>query len=159
MDKIKLISVPVVFADIEDKGFGRSITVDATDKTVREAITKWVKDNKIGKTNPGVANFKEYEGKVQYNFKISDGTQFEGRGGLTKESLGFGAVISLVAKAFEYDNKFGKGVSGSLSAVVIEKRASTGADADMAELLSELPDDAPALTDDDAPISLEDIPF
>jgi hypothetical protein len=160
MNKLTLKNVKIVFANLEDEGFGRSLTIDATDKEVKGAITKWVEKNKVGKKNPGVANFKEYEGKEQYAFKISDYTQFAGRNGLTKENLGFGAVVSLVAQAFEYDNKFGKGVSANLSAVVVEERAKTGADADLAELLGEAPnDDAPPLTDDDAPISLSDIPF
>jgi len=141
MDKTKLTlrGAQVVFANIEDQGFGRSITVDATDKDTKKAITQWVEDNGIGKSKPGVANFKDYEGKQQYAFKISDFTQFAGLNGLDKSNLGFGATVSLVANAFEYDNKFGKGVSGSLSAVVVEKRASTGADADLADLLGDAP--------------------
>ena len=162
MDKTKLTlrNVNVLFANLEDEGFGRSLTIDATDDSVKKQITEWVKTNKIGKTSPGVPNFKEYEGKKQYALKISDFTQFAGLDGLTKENLGFGATVSLIANAFEYDNKFGKGVSGSLSAVVIEKRASTGADADLAELLGKAPDEVvPMPTDDDAPISLDSIPF
>lgn len=160
MEKLKLEHVSIIFANLVDDGFGRSLTIDVTDKDVRDKVTAWVKQNKIGKKTPGVANFKEYEGKYQYAFKISDFTQFAGLNGLTKDNLGFGAKVSLVANAFEYDNKFGKGVSANLSAVLVEERAKTGADADMAELLAELPaDDAPPPTDEDAPISMDDIPF
>ena len=158
--KLKLEHVSIVFANLEDEGFGRSLTIDVTDKAIQDKIAAWVKENKIGKTTPGVVKFKEYEGKFQYAFKISDFTQFAGLNGLTKDNLGFAAKVSLVANAFEYDNKFGKGVSANLSAVLVEERAKTGADADMADLLGSLPtDDAPPLTDDNAPISLEDIPF
>lgn len=157
--KIKLEHVSVVFSSLEDEGFGRSLTIDVTDKAIQDKITAWVKENKIGKTTPGVVKFKEYEGKFQYAFKISDYTQFMGKNDLTKENLGFGAKISLVAQSFAYDNKFGKGISANLSAVLIEERAKTSADADMAELLSSLPTDEPPLTDDDAPISLDDVPF
>lgn len=157
--KLKLEHVSIVFANLEDEGFGRSLTIDVTDKDIQDQITAWVKENKIGKTTPGVAKFKEYEGKHQYAFKISDYTQFMGKDGLTKENLGFGAKISLIAQSFAYDNKFGKGVSANLSAVLVEERAKTSADADMAELLDSLPtDDAPPLTDDDAPISIDDVP-
>lgn len=167
MEKLKLEHVNIVFANLEDEGFGRSLTIDVTDKELQDKISKWVKENKIGKTTPGVAKFKEYEGKYQYAFKISDYTQFMGKDGLTKDNLGFGAQVSLIAQAFEYDNKFGKGVSANLSAVLVEARAKTGADDDMAELLGSLPSDeppegtghAPALTDEDAPINLSDIPF
>lgn len=158
--KLKLEHVSIVFANLEDEGFGRSLTIDVTDKEVQEKISAWVKENKVGKKEPGVANFKEYEGKHQYAFKISDFTRFAGLNGLAKEDLGFSAKVSLVAQAFAYDNKFGKGVSANLSAVLVEERAKTGADADMAELLGDLPlDDAPLPTDEDAPISLLDIPF
>lgn len=158
--KLKLEHVSIVFANLEDEGFGRSLTIDVTDKAIQDKISAWVKENKIGKTTPGIVKFKEYEGKLQYALKISDYTQFAGLSGLTKENLGFGAKVSTVAQAFEYDNKFGKGVSANLSAVLVEERAKTSADADMAELLDSLPtDDAPALTDDDAPIELGDIPF
>lgn len=165
--KLKLEHVKVIFSSIVDEGFGRSLTIDATDKDVKDAITKWVKENNIGKGDKaGVPNFKEYEGKEQYAIKISDYTQFAGLNGLTKENLGFGSVVSLVAAAFDYDNKFGKGTSANLSAVLVEERAKTSADADMAELLGGqiqgeyVPiDDAPPFTDDDAPINVNDIPL
>lgn len=158
MDKTKLTlrDVAVVFANLTDEGFGRSITVDASEEEVAKAITEWVEGNKIGKgTNAGVPNFKEYEGKVQYSFKLNDFTRFAGLNGLSEKDLGFGSRISLISNAFEYDNKFGKGVSGSLSAVVVEKRASTSADGDLAELLGEEADqpqyvnDSPPMTDDE----------
>jgi hypothetical protein len=163
MEKLKLEHVSIVFANLVDDGFGRSLTIDATDKEVHEKITKWVKDNNIGKGDKaGIPNFKEYEGRKQYAIKISDFTQFAGLNGLTKDNLGFGAKVSLVANAFEYDNKFGKGCSANLSAVLVEERAKTGADADMAELMSELPqaqpDDTPEVSPDD-PIDLDSIPF
>lgn len=136
MEKLVLRGVEVVFANLQDEGFGKSITVLATDLEVKKAITKWVVDNKIGKGDKaGKPNFKEYEGKDQYAFKINDFTRFAGLNGLSEKDLGFGARISLIANAFIYDNKFGKGVSGSLSAVVVEKRASTSADGDLEELL------------------------
>jgi hypothetical protein len=155
MDKTKIIlrGAEVVFANLTDDGFGRSITVNATESKIKDPITTWVKDNNIGKgKNAGVPNFKEYNEKQQYSFKLNDSTRFAGVDGLTKEDLGYGAVISLVANAFEYDNKFGKGVSGSLSAVFVEKRANTAADNDMQELMSL----GQEITDE---IELAEIPF
>lgn len=148
-EKITLKQAEVVFANLIDEGFGKSLTINATDEEVKKKITKWVKDNNIGKGDKaGKPNFKEYEGKLQYAFKINDYTQFAGLNGLTKDSLGFGAVVSLTAQAFDYDNKFGKGTSAALSAVLVESRAKTGADADLAELM---PDDSPPPTEADAP--------
>lgn len=150
-EKIYLKGVKVIFANLEDEGFGRSITIDATDKDIKAGIEAWVKENKIGKTNPGVANFKTYEDTVQYSLRLNDSTKFVAHSGLSNKDLGYGATVSLAANAFEYDNKFGKGVSASLSAVVIEKGKSSGADADIAELLGDV--------DEDAPIDLSEIPF
>lgn len=136
MEKLTLENVEVVFANLVDEGFGKSLTINCTDEKVKDKITKWVKENKIGKGDKaGTPNFKEYEGKLQYAFKINDYTQFGGLHGLTKDNLGFGATVSLSAKAFDYDNKFGKGTSGALTAVVVIGRAKTGADGDLAELL------------------------
>ena len=177
--KITLKNAKVVFVSLEDEGFGRSITVDATSKDVRDAITKWVKDNNIGKGDrAGIPNFKDHEQTTQYQFKMNDNTRFAGINGLSEKDLGFGAQVSLTANSFQYDNKFGKGTGSSLCAVVVEARSPTSADADLAELLGSLPTDSPpkisgyekakaqfgkpdvAIEDiSDEPISLQDIPF
>lgn len=142
-DKIKLNSVKVVFANMKDEGFGRSITIDATNPETQKTIEEWVKDNNIGKAdNAGKANFKEYEPEVgdkviQYSFKINDYTKIVGVNGLVSDDLGYGAVVSIMAQAFQYDNKFGKGTSASLTAVVITASVRTSSDDDVDELLSE----------------------
>lgn len=140
MDKLKLTNVKIIFANTKDEGFGRSLTIDATSPEIQKRITEWVEVNKIGKTDPGVPKFKEYQPEqgdktIQYNFRINDYTKFVGIGGLTIDDLGYGAEVSLVAQAFEYNNKFGKGTSASLSAVLIEKAIRTSADDDIDELL------------------------
>lgn len=138
MEETKLIlkSVNVIFANLEDEGFGRSITIDASDKDTEKAITDWIIKNNIGKgERAGKPNFREYEGKKQFALKLNDHSKFAGLNGLSEKDLGYGAKISLVANAFEYDNKFGKGTSSSLSAIVIEKGANTASDADLALLI------------------------
>lgn len=120
-----LKGVKVIFADLEDRGFGRNIVIDATDIDVREAIAKWVKDNNI---NGGEAKFKDYTTKdgvetKQYTFKLSQYTEFDGDNNLNEKSLGFGAIINLSAAAYEYNNKFGAGISASLRAVYIKQGA------------------------------------
>lgn len=139
--KLLLRDVKVIFANLVDEGFGTSITIDVTDEKVKQQVIDWVAENKIGKDNPGVANIKEYtpeegnETTYQFSFKINDHTKYRGLDTLTKENLGFGAVVDLVANAFAFDNKFGKGVSQSLSAVLIKKGTESSADADMGELM------------------------
>lgn len=87
------------------------------------------------------------------------------------EGLNRGAVISLVAKAYEYHHKqFGNGVSQSLKAVVVMKPAVNEEDAMTSEYLDELKDDGYSDEDksdpeaaldvlDDEAINLDDIPF
>lgn len=107
----------VIFAELEDKGFGRSLTIAVNDAAKKE-IEAWVKTNNI---NGGTAKFKEYKNEktgettLQYTFKFSKFTQIAG------EDLGYGAEVNLQAKAYDYDNKFGKGTSASLAGVYVVK--------------------------------------
>ena len=45
--ELVLKNVKVIFADLEDRGFGRNIVIDVTDIDTREAIANWVKENNI----------------------------------------------------------------------------------------------------------------
>lgn len=145
--KIKLKGVKVVFFNPEDEGFGTSITIDCTEPSVKKQIEDWVKANNIGKDTPGEAKIKEYtneksgETTLQYAFKVNDYTKYAGINGLTKEDLGYGAVVDLIAQAYVYNNKFTAGkdrVGQSASAIVVRSGATTGGDADLAELLDDL---------------------
>ena len=121
--------VKVIFAELEDKGFGRNLTIDATEPESQKQISEWVKVNNI---NGGVAKFKDYTNKdgittKQYNFKFSDYTDIAGKEEAT--DLGYGAVVNILAKAYEYDNKFGKGISASLASVyVVEPKINSNMD-------------------------------
>jgi hypothetical protein len=168
-ERIRLNNVEVVFANLDDTGYGKSITISAVDKEVEQAITDWVKENKIGKGDKaGVPNFKEYEGRKQYAFKINDYTRFAGLNGLSPTNLGFGARISLIASAFAWENKFGKGISSSLTAVLVEKAANSASDGDLAELLGDAPEpatnnapkpDTVHAVKDGEEVSFDNIPF
>lgn len=144
--KLKLKNVKVVFFNPTDEGFGTSITIDCTNPEVKKQIEEWVSENKIGKDNPGVANIKEYtaesgETTLQFAFKINDYTKYAGINGLGKDDIGYGATIDLIAQAYTYNNKFTGGkdrVGQSASAIVVRSGASTGGDADLAELLGDL---------------------
>ena len=119
--ELVLTHVNVIFAELKDKGFGRSITIDATDPVVKEAITKWVAANNI---NGGTPKFKDYTGKdgktvTQYQLRLSEFTEVDGKNGEDELDLGYGAVVNLKARPFTYDNKFGKGISASLRAIFI----------------------------------------
>ena len=137
-----LKDVKVLFANFEDKGYGRSITIDASDKAVQDAITKWVSDNKIGlivkgrnaneATYDGKPKFTDYNGTIQYSFKLAKEdnpafkTEIEGKG---LKDVSYTAHINLVARAFSYDNNFGIGVSQVIDAIRLIK-APEGIDKD-----------------------------
>lgn len=126
---IQLFDVKVIFADLEDRGFGRNIVIDATEPVIQEEISAWVKANNI---NGGEAKFKDYTTKdgvetKQYTFKLSNYTQFGGDNNLDEKSIGYGAIINLLASAYDYDNKFGKGTSASLRAVYVKEGATKSA--------------------------------
>ena len=133
---IVLTHVNVIFSELVDTGFGPSITIDATDKEVQKSITEWVKANNI---NGGTPKFKEYtnekDGKttIQYNFKLSDYTQINGKEGLGEKELGYGAVVNLQARAYEYENKFGKGISSSLDGIFVVEPTKNTVMANIAE--------------------------
>ena len=141
--KLKLKNVEVVFANLEDEGFGRSLTIKVTSEN-EKAINEFFKVNQIGNEKSkviGEPNYKEYEGTKQLGIRFNDNTKFAGLNGLDQLDLGFGARIDCFINAFEYNNKFTRGatyVGTSLSAVVILSGRKTGADADLNDLLSEV---------------------
>ena len=157
--KITLKNVKVIFYSPEDQGFGRSITIDCTAPEVKKQIEDWVKENNIGKDNPGVANIKEYapEGKeptLQFAFRINDQTRYAGLNGLTQDNLGYGATVDLVARAFTYNNKFTAGkdrVGQSASAIVVRSGASSGGDEDLADLLGDIEEPEEEITTESIP--------
>lgn len=132
---IELFNVKVIFADLEDRGFGRNIVIDATSQEIRDKIDAWTKDNNI---NGGVAKYKDYTTKdgeetKQYTFKLSQYTEFGGKDNLNEKALGYGAIVNLSASAYDFNNKFGTGTSASLRAVYVKEGASKSALSSIAE--------------------------
>ena len=127
-----------------------------------KAITEFWKAHKIGKTNAGVPNFKEYEGTNQFNLSFNDNTKFAYLNGTNEQSLGFGAKVDLIVNAFTYNNKFTGGkdkVGASLSAVLVVQGRVTGADADLADLLAEYGDGDGESEQVEEKTAASDLPF
>ena len=128
--------VPVLFSNFDkDDEFGRSITIDVTDQSVRDAIADWVKRNNVGLITSGrnknVAtykpepNFKEHNDTIQYTLKLNKNTDpaFKSEcGEATLKDVRYTARISLVAQAFKFDNKFGSGNSASVISVALTSK-------------------------------------
>lgn len=113
----------VIFSELTDKGFGLSITIDATDADLQKEITDWSTANGI---KPRFKDYTNKEGKTtkQYSIKLTEFTQIEGCDGAN--SLGYGAVVNVIVRAFEYNNKFGKGKSCSAKGIfVVEPKTDT----------------------------------
>lgn len=132
---IELFNVKVIFADLEDRGFGRNIVIDATSQEVRDKIDVWTAENNI---NGGVAKYKDYTTKEgeetkQYTFKLSQYTEFGGKDNLNEKALGYGAIVNLSASAYDFNNKFGTGTSASLRAVYVKEGATKSALSSIAE--------------------------
>jgi len=142
--KLRIDGAEVIFSNMVDEGFGRSLTIKVTPE-IEEKVSEFWKVNQIGnaKTVIGEPNYKMYEQTKQLSLKVNDSTKFAGVNGLNTDNLGFGSTVNFIVNAFEYNNKFTKGetyVGASLSAVVILTGKKTGSDADLNELLNDVPD-------------------
>ena len=160
-DKLTLKSVTVKFVNGADSKYGESFAVLVDehidgepeewegDSKAFEAITKWVKANKIGRGDKaGKPQFSEYnkdEVHTKYfYFRPSWDTEYTDLNG---EKLSFGdirpgSIISLTARAFPYSyTDAGETVSGvthKLTSVVVMKMGKNTAWEDTQGLLAEL---------------------
>ena len=121
MDNKELIikHATVLFTELEDKGYGRNIVIDVTDDKIRSQIEAWAKENGI---KPKIKEYTNKEGKTtqQYQLKLSKFIKIAGKEqSFTESSLGYGALINFSAVVYEYDNKFGKGKSASITNIFI----------------------------------------
>lgn len=127
-DKRELIlkHVKVLFVELDTANkFGTSITIDATEPAVRDAIIKWCKENKLSEPK-----FKEYTNEktnvttIQYSLKLAKFVEIN-----NVDGLGFGAVVNLLVRAYDYENTFGKGISKSVASIfVVEPKKNTNMD-------------------------------
>lgn len=125
-NELILKHVKVLFVQLdEDNKFGTSITIDASEPDVRDQIIKWCKENKLSEPK-----FKEYTNEktnvttIQYSMKLAKFVNIN-----DKEALGYGAIVNILARAYDYENTFGKGISKSVTNIfVVEGKKNTGMD-------------------------------
>ena len=116
----------IIFTEFEDKGFGQNITIDVTDPTIRGEIQNWITANYI---NGGKMKIKEYTSKdgvttQQFQIKLSKFLKIAGKDkSWGQDQIGYGAVVNLILRAFEYNNKFGTGKSFAINNIFIVEPA------------------------------------
>lgn len=133
MEELIIKNVKILFADLEDKGYGKNIVIDATDKELQDLITDYYKSEKIGDGKPHFKKYTDKEGKetIQFTIKLSDYTDIEGKDGLSAKDLRWGAIVNVLLRTYEWNNKFGKGISAFANSIYVVEG---GAKSNMAKI-------------------------
>lgn len=123
MEELIIKNAKIIFAELEDAGYGKNIVIDASDIDLQEQIAKFYKDAKIG---DGTAKFKLYKNKdgsevKQFTLKLSEYTDIEGKDGLGASDLRYGAIVNILVRTYDWDNKFGKGRSARAQSIFVVK--------------------------------------
>lgn len=109
----------ILFTELEDKGFGRNITIDVTDESINKQIQDWATAQGIKIKTRDYTN-KDGKTTKQCQLKLSKFITIAGKNESYNESnLGFGAVVNLILITYAYDNKFGKGNTACVSNIFI----------------------------------------
>lgn len=142
------------------------LAINVHESEVKEAVTDWVKLNNLGKDEPGVAKFAGSGDTLAYRFKLTNKTQVIDRNGTdARKDLDDGAVITMIATAYAYNNNYGSGVGQKLLAVVVHKPGENANKKAAARLLgmanqSESKDEVvPEDLEDIENINMDEIPF
>jgi len=111
----------IVFAELEDKGFGKNIVIDVTDKELQDLIIDFYKAEKIGSGKPKFKDYTNKDGKTtkQFTIKLSEYTDIEGKDGLDAKDLRFGAVVNILVRTYAWNNTFGEGISARAQSIFI----------------------------------------
>lgn len=121
--ELTLKHATVLFTELEDKGYGRNITIDVTDDSLLKSITDWTTANGI---KAKIKDYTNKEGKVvkQFQIKLSKFIKISGKdASWTENNLGYNAIINMILTTYSYDNKFGKGLTACASNIFIVEPA------------------------------------
>lgn len=121
MEEMIIKGAKIVFAELEDNGYGKNIVIDATDADLKEQIAKFYKDAKIGDGKPKFKTYTNKDGETtdQFTLKLSEYTDIEGKDGLGAKDLRYGAKVNVLVRTYNWDNKFGKGTSARVQSIFV----------------------------------------
>lgn len=121
MEEMIIKGAKIVFAELEDNGFGKNIVIDASDIDLQDQIAKFYKDAKIGDGKPKFKDYTNKDGETtkQFTLKLSEYTDIEGKDGLGAKDLRYGAKVNILVRTYNWDNKFGKGTSARVQSIFV----------------------------------------
>lgn len=121
MEELIIKNAKIVFAELEDNGFGKNIVIDVTDKDLQDQITEFYKAAKIADGKPKFKDYTNKDGETtkQFTLKLSEYTDIEGKDGLGAKDLRYGAKVNILVRTYEWDNKFGKGISARAQSIFV----------------------------------------
>jgi len=122
-EELTLVNVKVEEACLKaEENRTPHLAVNVHEPEVEEAVTEWVRLNNLGKDEPGVAKFSGSGDSLAYRFKLTSRTEvIDQNSNDAHEDLDDGAVITMIATAYTYNNSYGSGVGQKLLAVVVHK--------------------------------------
>lgn len=123
MEELTIKGAKIIFAELEDKGFGKNIVIDVTDKELQDLISDYYKAEKIGNGKPNFKDYTNKDGKTvkQFTIKLSDYCDIEGKDGLDAKDLRYGAVVNILVKTYAWKNSFGEGISARAQDIFVVK--------------------------------------
>lgn len=146
------------------------LAINVHEPEVKEAVTEWVRLNNLGKDEPGVAKFSGSGDSLAYRFKLTSKTAVIDRDGNdARKDLDDGAIITMTATTYAYNNDYGNGVGQRLLAVLVHKAGENANKKAASRLLDMVhqneskdeivPEDIPEDLGDIEKINVDEIPF
>ena len=98
MEELIIKNAKIVFAELEDNGFGKNIVIDVTDKELQDLISVFYKAAKIGDGKPKFKDYTNKDGETtkQFTLKLSEYTDIDGKDGLGAKDLRYGAKVNIL---------------------------------------------------------------
>ena len=135
------------------------LAINVHEPEVKAAVTEWVKLNNLGKDEPGIVKFAGSGDSLSYRFKLTSKTEvIDQNANDARKQLDDGALVTMTATTYSYNNDYGSGVGQKLMAVVVHE-AGENANKKAASRLLEMSyeDDTEDIVPEDVPNSLDNV--